>query len=40
MAISDTKLRIIHGKPYSGPQEVADADGLSVVLTPKSWTVK
>ncbi|EON2478153.1 hypothetical protein ACUU1K_20280, partial [Shigella sp. SIG2] len=26
MAISDTKLRSIYGKPYSGPQEVADAD--------------
>ncbi|ENT4644454.1 TPA: hypothetical protein ACJHQH_004168, partial [Shigella boydii] len=25
MAISDTKLRSIYGKPYSGPQEVADA---------------
>ncbi|ENU1426706.1 hypothetical protein ACV50O_003905, partial [Shigella flexneri] len=25
MAISDTKLRTIYGKPYSGPQEVADA---------------
>ncbi|EOU6588062.1 hypothetical protein ACN66Z_003899, partial [Shigella flexneri] len=24
MAISDTKLRTIYGKPYSGPQEVAD----------------
>ncbi|WP_439108785.1 hypothetical protein, partial [Escherichia coli] len=23
MAISDTKLRTIYGKPYSGPQEVA-----------------
>ncbi|EOT8244109.1 hypothetical protein ACXFCY_004217, partial [Shigella flexneri] len=22
MAISDTKLRSIYGKPYSGPQEV------------------
>ncbi|ENU1392792.1 hypothetical protein ACV50O_003327, partial [Shigella flexneri] len=25
MAISDTKLRTIYGKPYSGPQELADA---------------
>ncbi|EOC2932873.1 hypothetical protein ACI3JD_003334, partial [Shigella flexneri] len=24
MAISDTKLRTIYGKPYSGPQELAD----------------
>ncbi len=35
MAISDTKLRTIYGKPYSGPQEVADADGLSVRISPK-----
>ncbi|MGK8226697.1 tyrosine-type recombinase/integrase [Escherichia coli] len=35
MAISDTKLRTIHGKPYSGPQEAADADGLSVRISPK-----
>lgn len=35
MAISDTKLRTIHGKPYSCPQEVADADGVSVRISPK-----
>ncbi|EFZ4481463.1 TPA: DUF4102 domain-containing protein, partial [Shigella flexneri] len=35
MAISDTKLRTIYGKPYSGPQELADADGLSVRISPK-----
>lgn len=35
MAISDLKLRTIYGKPYSGPQEVADADGLSVRISPK-----
>ena len=39
MAISDTKLRTIHGKPYSGPQEVADADGLSVRISPKEVVV-
>lgn len=35
MALSDTKLRSIHGKPYSGPPEVADADGLGVRISPK-----
>lgn len=35
MALSDTKLRSIHGKPYSGPQEVSDADGLSARISPK-----
>ena len=35
MAISDTKLRTIDGKPYSCPQEVADADGLSARILPK-----
>jgi len=35
MAISDTKLRNIHGKPYSGLQEVAAADGLSARISPK-----
>lgn len=35
MAISDTKLRTIHGKPYSGPSEVSDADGLSARISPK-----
>ncbi|ENT9569115.1 tyrosine-type recombinase/integrase [Salmonella enterica] len=34
MALSDTKLRSIHGKPYSGPGEVTDGDGLSVRITP------
>ncbi|MFW8363449.1 hypothetical protein, partial [Klebsiella pneumoniae] len=27
MAISDTKLRSIYGKPYSGPAEITDSDG-------------
>lgn len=35
MAISDTKLRSIHGKPYSGSPEVSDADGLSARISPK-----
>lgn len=35
MAISDTKLRSIHGKPYSGPSEITDSDGLGIRITPK-----
>lgn len=35
MALSDTKLRSIHGKPYSGASEVSDADGLSARISPK-----
>lgn len=35
MAISDTKLRSLHGKPYSGSPEVSDADGLSARISPK-----
>lgn len=34
MAISYTKLRTIHGKSYTGPQEIADTDGLSVRISP------
>lgn len=34
MALSDTKLRSINGKPYSGPAEITDSDGLSVRITP------
>lgn len=34
MALSDTKLRSINGKPYSGTPEVTDGDGLSVRITP------
>lgn len=34
VALSDTKLRSISGKPYSGPSEVTDGDGLSVRITP------
>lgn len=35
MALSDTKLRSLHGKPYSGSPEVSDADGLSARISPK-----
>lgn len=35
MAISDTKLRSIYGKPYSGPSEITDSDGLGIRITPK-----
>ncbi|MDX6941939.1 Arm DNA-binding domain-containing protein, partial [Enterobacter kobei] len=34
MALSDTKLRSINAKPYSGAPEVTDGDGLSVRITP------
>ncbi|EEW4983676.1 site-specific integrase [Escherichia coli] len=34
MALSDTKLRGLYGKPYSGPAEITDGDGLSVRITP------
>ncbi|ENC2022830.1 site-specific integrase [Escherichia albertii] len=34
MALSDTKLRSLHGKPYSGPAEITDGDGLSARVTP------
>lgn len=35
MAISDTKLRSVYGKPYSGPSEITDSDGLGIRITPK-----
>lgn len=35
MAISDTKLRSLYGKPYSGPAEISDSDGLGIRITPK-----
>jgi len=35
MAISDTKLRGLYGKPYSGPAEITDSDGLGVRITPR-----
>ena len=34
MALSDTKLRTLHNKPYSGAAEVTDSNGLSVRITP------
>jgi len=33
VALSDTRLRSINGKPYTGPSEVTDGDGLSVRIT-------
>ncbi|MHB9322949.1 tyrosine-type recombinase/integrase [Phytobacter diazotrophicus] len=39
MAISDTKLRSIYGKPYSGPSEITDSDGLGIRITPKGIVV-
>lgn len=35
MAISDTRLRALYGKPYSGPSEITDSDGLGVRITPR-----
>lgn len=35
MAISDTKLRSLYGKPYSGPAEITDSAGLGIRITPK-----
>lgn len=35
MALSDTKLRAIHNKPYDGKSEITDIDGLSVRISPK-----
>lgn len=35
MAISDTKLRSLYGKPYSGAPEVTDLDGLGIRVSPK-----
>lgn len=34
VALSDTKLRSIHGKPYIGTPEITDGDGLSARITP------
>lgn len=35
MALNDTKLRKIAGKPYDGPLEMPDGGGLSVRISPK-----
>ena len=32
MAISDTKLRSIYGKPYSGPAEITDSEKFKAQL--------
>ncbi|CNF68213.1 integrase family protein [Yersinia enterocolitica] len=34
MAISDTKLRSLYGKSYSGASEVTDLDGLGIRVSP------
>lgn len=34
MSLSDTQLRAINGKVYTGPAELADRDGLGVRITP------
>ncbi|HFF9033279.1 TPA: tyrosine-type recombinase/integrase [Escherichia coli] len=33
--LTDTKLRAIANKPYDGPNEIADRDGLSARISPK-----
>ncbi|MBJ9570600.1 tyrosine-type recombinase/integrase [Citrobacter braakii] len=35
MPLNDTKLRRIAGKPYDGPEEIADGGGLSARISPK-----
>lgn len=35
MAITDSWLRSIEGKPYDGPKEITDGDGLGVRITDK-----
>lgn len=35
MPLNDTKLRKIDGKPYDGPVELPDGEGLSVRVSPK-----
>lgn len=35
MALSDSWLRSVHGKPYDGKSEVTDSDGLSARISPK-----
>lgn len=39
MAISDSWLRGVNGKPYIGASEVSDGDGLSVRVSPKGLIV-
>jgi hypothetical protein len=33
--LTDTRLRAIANKPYDGPSEIADRDGLSARISPK-----
>ncbi|WP_421201158.1 Arm DNA-binding domain-containing protein [Aeromonas enteropelogenes] len=35
MALSDSWLRSINGKPYTGQSEVTDGDGLGVRVSPR-----
>ncbi len=35
MALSNTQLSKLYGKPYSAKSELADKDGLSVRISPK-----
>jgi len=35
MAISYPTLHSFYGKPYSGPAEITDLDGLSMRVTPE-----
>lgn len=35
MPLNDTKLRKIDGKPYDGPVELPDGEGLSARISPK-----
>lgn len=35
MPLTDAKLRILVGKDYDGPAEIADRDGLSIRVSPK-----
>ncbi len=39
MALSDSKLRAISGKPYDGKAELSDRDGLSVRVSPAGTVV-
>lgn len=35
MPLTDAKLRVLAGKNYDGPPEIADRDGLSIRISPK-----
>lgn len=40
MVINDTKLRSIYGKPYFGPSEITDSNGLGIPITQKGGSFK